>query len=162
MKFTLWPFIIQREKMNSKGWLISMKSFSRNFSWNWFHGNFHSDYLPTFCCLENYRNAARYENNMVVKMALVCLFFAFSPNIWHAFSQYYLIYIWEKYFVIFKNYLWIYLLTYIMQFPFFSNSSSNLWTPFWPCSTQHFTCKTWINWKKWGIFYRNRDKREIW
>ena len=78
--------------------------------------------------------------------------FAFSPNIWHAFSQYYLIYIWEKYFVIFKNYLWIYLLTYIMQFPFFSNSSSNLWTPFWPCSTQHFTCKTWINWKKWGIF----------
>ena len=39
--------------------------------------------------------------------------FAFSPNIWHAFSQYYLIYIWETYFVIFKNYLWIYLLTYI-------------------------------------------------
>ena len=117
---------------------------------------FHSDYLPTFCCLENYRNAARYENNMVVKMALVCFSFCF-------FSQYLACFfpvlfdIFKKNILSFKNYLWIYL-HILCKFPIFSNSSSNLWTPFWPCSTQHFTCKTWINWKKWGTFIEIRIK----
>ena len=99
---------------------FSVKSFSRNFSWNWFHGNFHSDYLPTFCCLENYRNAARYENNMVVKMALVCFFFLLFLPIFGMLFPSIIWYIFEKNILSYLKITYEYTYLHILcNFPFF-------------------------------------------